>query len=100
MTVQQFGTGAPSSHALRCYCMTRRLQVHIVKVPSSRWRRLWQRGFERLEPCAVKVACRVLRGGCGGNVASLPDSAHFLAVRTKNRLQIIAFRISQVRENR
>jgi predicted amidophosphoribosyltransferase len=64
--------------------MTRRLQVHIVKVPSSRWRWLWQRGFERsferLEPCAAKVACRVLRGGCGGNVASLPDFVRFLEV--------------------
>jgi hypothetical protein len=29
----------------------------------------------RLEPCAVKVARTVLRGGSGGNVASLPDSA-------------------------
>ena len=27
----------------------------------------------RLEPCAVKVARTVLRGGSGGNVASLPD---------------------------
>ncbi len=32
-----------------------------------------QRAFERLEPCAVKVARTVLRGGSGGNVASLPD---------------------------
>jgi len=90
MTVQPFGTGAPSSHALRCYCMTRRLQVHIVKVPSSRWRRLWERGFERLEPCAVKVACRVLRGGCGGNVASLPDYVEDLGLRATELRSTIA----------
>jgi hypothetical protein len=29
---------------------------------------------------AVKIACRVLRGGCGGNVASLPDFVQNLAV--------------------
>lgn len=32
-----------------------------------------QRAFERLEPCAVKVARTVLRGGSGSNVTSLPD---------------------------
>ena len=29
--------------------------------------------FSRLEPCAVKVACTVLRGRGDGNVTSLPD---------------------------
>ncbi len=28
-----------------------------------------------LEPCAVKVACTVLRGGGGSDVSSLPDEA-------------------------
>ncbi len=32
-----------------------------------------QRVFERLEPCAVKVARTVLRGGSDGNITSLPD---------------------------
>ena len=27
----------------------------------------------RLEPCAGKLACTVLRGGGGGNVVPLPD---------------------------
>jgi hypothetical protein len=27
----------------------------------------------RLEPCAVKIASTVLRGGGGGDAASLPD---------------------------
>ena len=35
--------------------------------------RALSRAFERLEPCAVKVARTVLRGGSGGNIASLPD---------------------------
>jgi len=29
--------------------------------------------FSRLEPCAVKVACTVLRGRGDGNVTPLPD---------------------------
>lgn len=29
--------------------------------------------FERLEPYEGKLSCTVLRGGCGGNVVSLPD---------------------------
>ena len=32
--------------------------------------------LSRLEPCAVKVACTVLRGRGGGNATSLPDSSH------------------------
>ena len=32
-----------------------------------------QRAFERLEPCAGKLARTVLRGGSGSNIASLPD---------------------------
>lgn len=34
-----------------------------------------KRAFVRLEPCAVKVACTVLRGGNDGNVVLLPDIA-------------------------
>ena len=30
--------------------------------------------FQRLEPCAVKVASTVLRGGSDSNITSLPDS--------------------------
>ena len=33
--------------------------------------RVPHRALERLEPCAVKVARTVLRGGDGGNVVSL-----------------------------
>ena len=33
-------------------------------------------GLERLERNAAKVARFVLRGGCDGNVASLPDKWH------------------------
>ena len=29
--------------------------------------------LSRLEPCAAKVACSVLRGRGGGNAAPLPD---------------------------
>jgi hypothetical protein len=32
-----------------------------------------KRAFERLEPCAIKVARTVLRGGDGSNAISLPD---------------------------
>ena len=32
-----------------------------------------QRAFERLEPCAVKVASTVLRGESGSNAILLPD---------------------------
>lgn len=31
--------------------------------------------FERLEPCAGKLASTVLRGGSGSNITSLPDWA-------------------------
>jgi hypothetical protein len=31
--------------------------------------------FSRLEPCAVKVACTVLRGRGDGNITPLPDPA-------------------------
>ena len=37
--------------------------------------------FERLEPCAVKVASTVLRGRGGSNVAPLPDVRHEVAWR-------------------
>ena len=33
----------------------------------------WNRAFERLEPCAVKVARTVLRRGRDGNAALLSD---------------------------
>ena len=51
----------------------RRLQVGIVKVTSHCHRVLDERAFEMLEPCAVKVACTVLRGGGRSNPVSLPD---------------------------
>ena len=35
--------------------------------------RVLRGAFSRLEPCAVKVACTVLRGRGGGNVTLLPD---------------------------
>ena len=35
--------------------------------------RISQEVFERLEPCAVKVACTVLRRRSGSNVALLSD---------------------------
>jgi putative transposase len=42
--------------------------------PESVWhRRVTCEAFERLEPCARKRARTVLRGGCGGNAASLLD---------------------------
>ena len=47
-----------------------RLQARIVKVAGDH--RVLYGAFPRLEPCAVKVACTVLRGRGGGN-ALLPD---------------------------
>ena len=49
--------------------------------PTSRYRQgltqvkpaLSEQGLPVLEPCAMKVASTVLRGGGGGNAASLPD---------------------------
>jgi hypothetical protein len=35
--------------------------------------RVLRGALSRLEPCAVKVACTVLRGRGDGNVTSLPD---------------------------
>ena len=43
------------------------------KVCMATYRRVWQQAFEMLEPCAVKVASTVLRGGGGGNAAFLSD---------------------------
>jgi len=37
----------------------------------------------RLEPCAVKVASTVLRGGSGSNATSLPDLAKFFVYLMK-----------------
>jgi hypothetical protein len=34
---------------------------------------LFRKAFEVLEPCASRDARTVLRGGSGGNAASLPD---------------------------
>ena len=48
-----------------------RLQARFVKAVSGRW--VLHGAFSRLEPCAVKVACTVLRGRDGGNVIPLPD---------------------------
>jgi hypothetical protein len=36
---------------------------------------LFRKAFEVLEPCASRDARTVLRGGSGGNAASLPDAA-------------------------
>ena len=44
----------------------------IVQAVDARCR-VSQEAFERLEPCAVKIARTVLRGGDGSNVVSLPD---------------------------
>ena len=41
---------------------------HCIELPGP-----VKRAFVRLEPCAVKVACTVLRGGNDGNVVLLPD---------------------------
>ena len=57
----------------------RRLQVRIVKamqcgkILTLCCCVLDERAFEMLEPCAVKVACTVLRGGGRSNPVSLPD---------------------------
>jgi len=49
-----------------------RLQARIVKaVPVDRW--VLHGALSRLEPCAVKIACTVLRGRGGSNVTPLPD---------------------------
>lgn len=39
-------------------------------------------GFERLEPYEGKLSCTVLRGGCGGNAMSLPDTLQQAARRS------------------
>ena len=50
-----------------------RLQVRIVKALKYQSRVLHWEHYEWLEPCAVKVASTVLRGGWCGNTLSLPD---------------------------
>jgi hypothetical protein len=62
----------------RCQRQARRLQARIVKATglNPREHRLRSRGaLQRLEPCEGKLSCTVLRGGGGGNAASLPDQA-------------------------
>ena len=50
-----------------------RLQARIVKATLRR-SRVPHGAFERLEPCAGKLARTVLRGAGGGNVAGLPGT--------------------------
>jgi len=49
------------------------------KVCTATCKRVWQQAFERLEPCAVKVASTVLRRGGGGNASFL--SGHLICER-------------------
>ena len=51
----------------------RRLQTRIVKAAQLGSRVLFHRALARLERYAGKLARAVLRGGGGGNAASLPD---------------------------
>jgi len=46
-----------------------------------------QGALKKLEPCAVKVARTVLRGGGGGNAASLPNHYKPNASGKRNRTQ-------------
>lgn len=56
----------------------KQLQVRIVKAIGQLilLLRPVKGRYELLEPCAVKVASTVLRGGGSGNAASLPDRWH------------------------
>ena len=49
-----------------------RLQARIVKA-TRMGLRVFHGALSRLEPCAVKVACTVLRGRGGSNATPLPD---------------------------
>lgn len=45
-------------------------------------------GFERLELYAGKLARTVLRGGCGGNAVSLPDTQQAARYNSENALVV------------
>jgi hypothetical protein len=70
----------------------RRLQARIVKATREggrylMWNRVPQGALQRLEPDEAKVSRPVLRGGGGGNTASLPD--HLKGQDTGEHLQKI-----------
>jgi hypothetical protein len=55
------------------------LVTRLSHHPVDRW--VLHGTFSRLEPCAVKIACTVLRGRGGSNATPLPDYPR-LALRT------------------
>jgi hypothetical protein len=59
------------THSFTAKCLAVRRVTPMCRVTGS-----GQRAFVKLEPCAVKIACTVLRGGNDGNVVPLPDVRH------------------------
>jgi hypothetical protein len=57
------------THSFTAKCLAVRRVTPMCRVTGS-----GQRAFVKLEPCAVKIACTVLRGGNDGNVVPLPDN--------------------------